>query len=99
MTLVEVVVAAVVLQIGLMAALSTLVVASRVLREAEEAERAVNVAAWLVDSLASGADTLGGTVSHPGLTARWPAGPGPDIVIETLSTRLVIPGADSVRLR
>lgn len=97
MTLVEVVVAAVLLQIGLAAALSTLVVASRVLREAEETDRAVAVATWLLDSLsvaASDADSF----SLPGLTARWPSGRDADLLVETLSTHVVIPGADSVRL-
>lgn len=73
-TLVEVVVALVVVQVGVLAALSTTFVAARTLRHATELERAVHVVEWLTDSLPSapGADSLVG----PGFRARWAHGSG-----------------------
>jgi prepilin-type N-terminal cleavage/methylation domain-containing protein len=76
-TLVEVLVALLVLEVGILAAAGTLLVAARTLRRSEAEARAVNVVESVLDSLQGGADagafarvtaegTLSGSVSEDG---------------------------------
>ena len=71
-TLVEVVVALLVVQLGVLAASSTVLVATRTLRHAQDLERAVAVAGWLSDSLPDvvRADSVRSGAYH----ARWSPG-------------------------
>lgn len=69
-TLVEVVVALLLLEIGVLGALGLLVIAQRSLTDAERLERGVAAAEGLLDSLALGAAPGGGTrmLGHDTLT-------------------------------
>lgn len=97
-TLVEVVVAAVVLQVGLLAALSTLWLASSYLREAVETDRTVRVLAWVIDSLPpQGAPD---SVDAGGVRVQWsPAAGGRSFHAYANEVSIVVPPADSVELR
>lgn len=70
-TLVEVIVALVILEVGIVGAAGTMVLASRALAEAEHLERAVSALEGVVDSL--GADGVGGAGARPfpGGEVRW----------------------------
>lgn len=67
-TLVEVVVALIVLELGVLGVLGTLVVASETLRRAERLERATSRADAVVDSLAGG--SVPGTVTQASADVR-----------------------------
>lgn len=94
-TLVEVVIALIVVQIGVLAALSTMLAAGRILSHAADVERTVAVAMWLTDSLdaAAGSDSIAGV----GYTARW--GPGSDgrtLIVTSGRTELRVAPAGGV---
>ena len=72
-TLVEVVVALVVLQIGVLGAISLVVSARDTMTGAEQAERAVEVGAAIADSLSSEAAIMPGEVVLDGVAADWSA--------------------------
>jgi len=70
-TLLEVVVAVVLLEIGVLASAGTFVVAARSLREAEHLERAVLEGEGLLDSLAGAGVAVDGSRPYPGGTVEW----------------------------
>jgi prepilin-type N-terminal cleavage/methylation domain-containing protein len=70
-TLLEVVVALVILEVGVLGAAGTLLLASRTLTRAERLERAVAYAAAVLDSLSAGARPGAGARAHFGGEVRW----------------------------
>lgn len=70
-TLLEVVVALLLLEVAVLAAVGTLVVASRALRDAEHLERAVVAAEGVLDSLASAPAGASGARAFDGGTLEW----------------------------
>ena len=70
-TLVEVLVALVVLEVGLLGVAGTLLVAGRTLGRAERGERAVASMAWTLDSLAAGWSPGQGRDSLAWGTLEW----------------------------
>lgn len=85
-TLIEVVVALVLLEIGVLGVVGTLVLATRTLTEAEMTTRAAAEAASAADSLASHGFVAAGAAAFPGGTVRWEAaadGTGRVIVVAT----------------
>lgn len=70
-TLVEVLVALAILEVGMMAAAGTLLLAARVMAEAARTERAAADVAALADSLLAGAGASGSEVERPGYRLRW----------------------------
>ena len=76
-TLLEVLVALAVLEVGMLAAAGTLLLAARILAEAALVERAAADAAALADSLLAAPDGVGGEAVRPGYTLAWePRGGG-----------------------
>ncbi|HSW31859.1 MAG TPA: prepilin-type N-terminal cleavage/methylation domain-containing protein [Longimicrobiales bacterium] len=95
-TLVEVLVALVVFEVGLLGVVGTLWLAAATLARAERTERGVAQLERLYDSLASVAAPASGTLVAPSGTVRWrPAGgdlllewsSGPDSALVTLHAR------------
>ncbi|KPJ83573.1 MAG: hypothetical protein AMS19_03895 [Gemmatimonas sp. SG8_23] len=72
-TLAEVVVALVVLQIGVLGAMSLVVSARNTMTGAEQAERAVAVGAAIADSLSTERAIMPGEVVLDGVAADWSA--------------------------
>ena len=70
-TLLEVLVALVILEVGMLAAAGTLLLAARTLTDATLLERAAADAAALADSLLSASDGGGGEAGRPGYTLVW----------------------------
>jgi hypothetical protein len=70
-TLLEVVVALVLLEVAVVSALGTLAVASRNLGRAERLERAVAASEGVLDSLAGVPDAVGGAVSDEEISIEW----------------------------
>lgn len=72
-TLVEVVVALVVLQIGVLGAMAMVVSARKTMTAAQQAERAVAVGAAIADSLSTERAIMPGEVVLDGVAADWSA--------------------------
>ena len=70
-TLLEVVLALVILEVAVVGAVGTLTLASRNLGSAERLERAVAAAEGILDSLAGVADPQSGSGSYPGFGLSW----------------------------
>ena len=95
-TLIEVVMALLVLQVAMIGVLGTLVVAARTMRRAEHVERATERAESTLDSLRGGAREGRDSSDFRGGTVRWTVGAdgtlaltasGPDgIVVEIAAT-------------
>ena len=90
-TLIEVVVASVLLQVGLLGVLGTLVRATEIRSEAEVLERAIGVAESALESLLA-VDTLGasGSFDRGGVTAVWSrSGPYLRVVVSGARGRVI----------
>ena len=70
-TLLEVVVSLLLLEVAVLAAAGTLVIAARSLAEAEHLERAVLEAEGVLDSLAGVAAPVSGSKAYPGGSVAW----------------------------
>jgi prepilin-type N-terminal cleavage/methylation domain-containing protein len=70
-TLLEVVVALVLLEVGVLGAVGTLAVASRTLAQAQRLERTVLEAEGVLDSLAGAADAASGARAFAGGALEW----------------------------
>jgi type II secretory pathway pseudopilin PulG len=70
-TLLEVVVALMIVQVGIIGSLSLMVLASHTVTRAEQVERAVAVAAALADSLSTAAGIDSSEVEEAGLHSVW----------------------------
>jgi prepilin-type N-terminal cleavage/methylation domain-containing protein len=75
-TLIEVVVALVLLEIGILGVMGTLLLAGRTLTEAERTTRAAAAAAWVADSLDTHGFAGPGVDSFPGGFVRWEVAEG-----------------------
>ena len=91
-TLAEVVIALVLLQIGLAAALGLLASAERTMRRAEFLEYANTIASGLADSLWQMPSVSEGALQRGGVVARWAPW------VDGLRLEVVSPAGDSVRL-
>jgi len=90
-TFIEVVVASVLLQVGLVGVLGTLVRATEIRTEAEFLERAIGVAESALDSLLA-VDVIGasGAVDRGGVTAVWSrSGPQLHVVVSGAKGRVI----------
>ena len=92
-SLAEVLVAVVVLELGLLGALSLVVLAARTVQEARSLESSAAVASDLADSLAAADRVLPGTGLRGGRAARW----APDA--DGFVVRVQIEGDDSMEVR
>jgi Tfp pilus assembly protein PilV len=70
-TLIELVVALLLLEVGVMAAAGTLTIASRSLAEAEHLEQAVVEAEGVLDSLAGADSAVAGSRAYEGGVVEW----------------------------
>lgn len=93
LTLVELVVAALVLQLGLLSALSVATLASAVTRRAAATERIVSVLAGVADSLAALDSLTSDSTRVSGVDVLWTSIP------PSAELRASAEGADTVRLR
>lgn len=83
-TLVEVLVALVVLEVGLLGVVGTVVLASRVLAAAEDRERALAGASLLLDSLAAAEGSGVGRASGPWGEIEWSRDGGALVTLRVL---------------
>jgi Tfp pilus assembly protein PilV len=91
-TLLEVVVSLLILEVAVIAAAGTLVVASRSLGEAEHLERAVLEAEGVLDSLAGAPSAASGSRGYPGGYVEWTVDGQGEVVLRVRSAE------DEVRL-
>jgi Tfp pilus assembly protein PilV len=84
-TLLEVVVALLLLEVAVLAAAGTLVVASRTLTQAELLERAVLEAEAVLDSLAATPAVTSGARPFSAGTLEWSVGPSGTVVVRAAS--------------
>lgn len=90
-TLVEVVIALILLEVGLLASFSLLLVASDSLRRAERLEMSLATAEGVADSLASSPEVSAGSVVLPGGdSVVWDAGPGGSFAVALMSDGAVL---------
>jgi type II secretory pathway pseudopilin PulG len=99
-TLLEVVVALLLLELAVVAAVGTLVVASHSLAEAEHLERAILEAEGVLDSLAGAQDVVDGARAYAGGTVEWSVDIGGGLVVWVTSAdsvqRLEVSGAQAI---
>ena len=84
-TLIEVVVALVILELAVVGVLGTLVTAAEVWREAEQVERDVGQLASVFDSLRGVDSVWSDSTRYPGGMARWTVSAGGVLAIEVNS--------------
>jgi type II secretory pathway pseudopilin PulG len=84
-TLVEVLMAMVVLEVGCLGVAGTLLLAARTMHRAESLERAVTEAGWLYDSVSSLGDVGIGEVPVAVGRLRWSVGADRTLLIEVLT--------------
>ncbi len=80
-TLLEVVIALVVLEVAVVGAVGVLVVASQTLAAAERLERAVALSEGALDSLALVVAPTDGAVRHPAGEVRWRIGSDGEVIL------------------
>jgi Tfp pilus assembly protein PilV len=85
-TLVEVLVAIVVLEVGLLGVAGTLVLAVRAMRRAETMERAVTDAERVYDSISSVAEPSSGSAAGALGPVRWTVATGGELLLEVLGS-------------
>jgi prepilin-type N-terminal cleavage/methylation domain-containing protein len=84
-TLVEVLMAVLVLEVGFVGVAGTLLLAARTMRRAESLERAVTEAAWLYDSVSSLGDAGAGEIPAGAGRLRWSVGADRTLRVEVLT--------------
>ncbi|MCG6954802.1 MAG: prepilin-type N-terminal cleavage/methylation domain-containing protein [Gemmatimonadetes bacterium] len=85
-TLVEVIVAIVVLEVGLLGVVGTLVLAAGNMRRAVSLERAVTEVELVYDSLTSAPSSGSGTASVPGGRLRWSVSTDGTVRVDALAS-------------